>query len=91
MESPSGTNETITIRVSPAVEAPWYDSQIPTSVADWPNRKQAVGAWGCAVGKWVGFCMPRASFANVDPLQVLNAYDQIYFEYHTLRGSKPEA
>jgi hypothetical protein len=34
--------------------------------------------------------MPRASFAAVDPLSILNIYDEIYVEYHTLRGTKPE-
>jgi hypothetical protein len=90
LRNPSGTNETITIRVSPAVEAPWYDSQNQTSIANWPTRKNAVGAWGCAQGKWVAFCMPRASFASVDPLQILNTYDQIQVEYNILRGTKPE-
>jgi hypothetical protein len=34
--------------------------------------------------------MPRASFASVDPLQVLNTYDEIQVEYNTLRGTNPE-
>jgi hypothetical protein len=34
--------------------------------------------------------MPRASFASVDPLQILNIYDEIQVEYNTLRGTKPE-
>ncbi len=90
LENPSGVNETITVRVSTAIEAPFYDSQNADSVSNWATRKLAPGAWGCAQGKWVGFCMPRASFQNiVDPSQVLNAYDQIYLEYHALRGSKP--
>ena len=75
------------IRVSHAVEAPFYDSQNATSIADWPNRKKAIGAWGCAQGKWVTFCMPRDSFANVDPLKTLNAFDRIYVDYHYIRGS----
>jgi len=61
-------------------------------VSDWATRKNAPGAWGCAVGKWVGFCMPRASFATVtNPSQILNAYDQIHVAYHDLRGTNPES
>jgi hypothetical protein len=91
LESLEGSEQTIKIRVSSAVEAPWYDSQNTTSVQDWSNRKQAVGAWGCAVGKWVGFCMPRASFADVDPRDILKIYDEIYVEFHNLRGTKPKS
>jgi hypothetical protein len=90
LRNPSGTNETITIRVSPAVEAPWYDSQNQTSIANWATRKNAPGAWGCAQGKWVAFCMLRVSFRSIDPLQILNIYDQIQVEYNILRGTKPE-
>ena len=76
MKNPSRTNETITIRVSTAVEAPFYDSQNAISVSNWPNRQLTPGAWGCARRRWGGFCMPRSFFLNVsDPLQVLNTYD----------------
>jgi hypothetical protein len=34
--------------------------------------------------------MPQASLQNViDPSEILNAYDQIYVEYHALRGTNP--
>jgi hypothetical protein len=35
--------------------------------------------------------MPKASFADVDPRNILKIYDEIYEEYHKLRGTKPES
>jgi hypothetical protein len=72
------------------VEAPFYDSKSKASKKDWERRKSAPGAWGCAVGKYVGFCMPRNSFQQlVEPYKILDIYDLIYTEYHKLRGTKP--
>lgn len=67
------------MKISNVVEAPFYDSQNPASVNNWPTRKNSLGVWGCAQGKWIAFCVPSSSLKTVtDPSTVLNLYDQIY-------------
>jgi hypothetical protein len=56
--NPAG-NSTLKIKISNILEAPFYDSKSALSIANWKNRKTLVAPWGCAVGAFVGFCMPR--------------------------------
>ena len=75
----SSTAATIKIKIFGAIESPFYDSQNPASIKDWPRRKNTFGAWGCAQRLYVGFCMPAASFKGLDdPSKVLNIYDNLY-------------
>jgi hypothetical protein len=72
------------------VEAPFFDSQNATSVADWSRRRKTPGAWGVVKGKYIGFCLPRSSLVGLDdPSMILNMYDNIFSAFYTLRGSNP--
>lgn len=57
---------------------------------DWARRKAVAGIWGCAQGKYVGFCVPKSSLETAANIKgVLDLYDKIYIAYHDLRGTKP--
>lgn len=77
--------------MSNVVDAPFFDSQISSSVTDWRRRRKAPGAWGIVQGKYVGFCFSRSSFVDIDdPSPIINLYDSILTAYYALRGLNPQ-